>query len=325
MRAIYLLAAVMLMAAAPAWGATKVTLRAQATVSGAQVTLGEIADIAADKPEAAAKLAAIIIAPSPLPGGTYAISRTQVLAHVRQAGIAPDAVTLAGAPSVAVTRAATTISGDDLAAAGRDALAALAPPDVTPEIICARRPADLSVPQGAIELKAEIGPGSLGGTRTVGIAVLVDGQVLKRALVTYTVRLSADVLVAKRFVARHASLDPTAFAVERRDVALIAGRALRSVAEIAGLRAASAIPVNAVVTDAMVEEVPVINRGDLVAVTVRSGGITISTQAIALGDARTGETLRLRDPVSKQEFEATAAGPKQAEIVFPASAKGGKS
>jgi flagella basal body P-ring formation protein FlgA len=311
-----------LLAATPTLAGTSIALRAEATVPGPQVTLGEIADIAADT-DAAARLAVVVVAASPLPGKTHTVTRTQILAHLRRPGVA-EAVVLTGAQSVAVTRSAIIVSGDDLAAAGRDALAALAPEEVTPEVVCSRRPADIEAPEGAVEVRAEVGPGTLGGTRTVTVAVLVDGKPYRTALVTYSVKLWAEVVVAKQFVPRHAGLDPAAFAVERRDIALIAGHPLRSLDELANLRATRAIPINAVVTEAQVEEPPVISRGDLVAVIVRSGAITVTTQAVALADARMGEAIRLRHPESKQEFEATAAGAKQAEIIFapPASAAG---
>jgi flagella basal body P-ring formation protein FlgA len=44
--------------------------------------------------------------------------------------------------------------------------------------------------------------------------------------------------------------------------------------------------------------------------------VTITTQAVALANARMGDAVRLRQPESKQEFEAVAAGPKQAAIIL---------
>jgi len=316
MRMICLVAIVALLAAAPALAATSIALCAHAIVSGPQVRLGEVADIAAGGPDSDAEWAAIVVGAAPLPGNTHTIARAQVITHLRKSGADMNAVDLSGARSVAVTRAAAIVSGDELAAAGKAALEAQAPDDVTPEITCSRRPADLTVPEGTVELKAEAGNGPPGGLRTVSIAVLVDGRLQRRALVTYAVKLWADVLVAKAFTARHADLDPAAFAVERRDIALLRGLPLRSPEELAGKRASRAIPINAVVTDAQVEEPPVINRGDLVAVTVRSGAVTVTTQAVALGEARMGDAVRLRQPESKQQFEAIAAGPKRATIVL---------
>lgn len=285
-------------------------------MSGQQVRLSEVADIAADEADAHVDWAAIVVGAAPLPGKTHTIARTQIIAHLRKAGADINALRVSDAQSVAVTCAAAVISGDDLAAAGRAALEAQSPDDVMPEIICSRPPADLIVPEGTVELNAQAGNGVPGGLRTVSIAVIVDGQVRKRALVTYMVRLWADVLVAKAFTPRHADLDPADFAVERRDISLLNARPLRSLEELAGKRASRAIPINAEVTGAQVEEPPVINRGDLVAVTVRSGGVTVSTQAVVLGDARMGDAVRLRQPESRQEFEAVAIGPKQAAIIL---------
>jgi flagella basal body P-ring formation protein FlgA len=303
-------------AVSAAAAATTIVLRARATVSEPQVRLGEVAEITAADHDLATRLGAIVVGASPLPGKVHEVSRAQVIVALRRSGFDSDALDLAGPKSASVTRSATVVTGQRLVEAGRAALAARAPEDVTPEIICARAPSDIVVPEGNVELRISVPPGPVRGSRTVNIALLVEGRVQRRALVTYDVKLWAEVVVARRFLPRHAALDPAAFSVERRDVALVNGRPLRSIEELAGRRAARAIPANTIIAEATVEQPPVINRGEIVLVSVRAGAVTVTTQAVALADARVGESLRLRQPSARQEFEATAVGPKQARIVL---------
>lgn len=80
-----------------------ITVRATACVSDAYFTLGEIADIKGGDASFAARLAAAPMGMSPLAGLSRTLTTGEISLKLRQAGIDPAAVALAGASCVLVT------------------------------------------------------------------------------------------------------------------------------------------------------------------------------------------------------------------------------
>jgi flagella basal body P-ring formation protein FlgA len=62
----------------------------------------------------------------------------------------------------------------------------------------------------------------------------------------------------------------------------------------------------------------VIKRDDIVAVTFADGGVSLTLQAKAMGDAAVGDSLTVINPQSKKVIEAICSGPDQA-VIGPAA------
>ncbi len=81
-----------------------------------------------------------------------------------------------------------------------------------------------------------------------------------------------------------------------------------------GQRALRFINKDELLTAKDIEPVPLILRNDLVTVTVRRGGIEIKGVGKALASAAYGQTVELRNEVSKQTFMAVVTGARTAEL-----------
>ncbi|HEX5323484.1 MAG TPA: flagella basal body P-ring formation protein FlgA [Capsulimonadaceae bacterium] len=98
-----------------------VTIRPTATVSDTYFTLGEIADIKCADKDLAARLAAAPMGRAPLPGVARNITTGDVALKLRQVGIDPNTVDLAGATTVLITSTgdgASESSSDSSSVAG---------------------------------------------------------------------------------------------------------------------------------------------------------------------------------------------------------------
>lgn len=76
-----------------------------------------------------------------------------------------------------------------------------------------------------------------------------------------------------------------------------------------GLLARRSIPVAGVVPLDAVEQAPAIKRGEIVTVVAALPGLEIRSSGIALGDARPGETVRVRHSTSSKVIQARADTP----------------
>lgn len=80
-----------------------VTVHAVASVSDTYFTLGEIADIKGAAPDILAKLSAAPMGRAPLPGQTRPLNTGDICLKLRQVGIDPATISLAGAATVQIT------------------------------------------------------------------------------------------------------------------------------------------------------------------------------------------------------------------------------
>jgi flagella basal body P-ring formation protein FlgA len=81
-----------------------------------------------------------------------------------------------------------------------------------------------------------------------------------------------------------------------------------------GQQAAMDMKIGTVLTARRVAAVPLVRDGQLVTVTVRQGGVNIQTEARALDSATYGQSIRLRNELTHDVFEAVVTGPQQADM-----------
>jgi len=135
------------------------------------------------------------------------------------------------------------------------------------------------------------------------------------ARVNVTQRLS--VVIADRDLPQNVPIDATAVRVERRNTPVLRERLALRAEDVAGripkrsLKAGSTIPLD------ILGQPPAIRRGDRVRVEVRSGSARLVLEAVAEHEARDGDFVELRNPVSGRIFRARLDGSK-AVIVLSA-------
>jgi flagella basal body P-ring formation protein FlgA len=123
-------------------------------------------------------------------------------------------------------------------------------------------------------------------------------------------------------VRRHEVLGESDVAVEVRELTGLRGQPLRTREELSGRRASRPAPAGSIVAADWMEPAPEVRRGELVTVVARVGGIWASTQATALAEGRTGDTIAVRKlaaagaPRIESEFLARVCGPGRAEVVL---------
>ncbi len=152
-------------------------------------------------------------------------------------------------------------------------------------------PADL---RGNVVLRVQVMQSNAGGEDHEVASVPVSYLVRRKEPRVYTTK-----------VFRHGDLfDSSGLAVRDDDTTFSQAQGFASVEEVLGKRARAYVAAGkALVTD-LVELPPLIKRGDIVRVIVKSGGIIIETSGKALRDARQGETLPLELESTHKQVQA---------------------
>lgn len=118
------------------------------------------------------------------------------------------------------------------------------------------------------------------------------------------IRKFSDVLVAVDKIDRHATVDPSTFAVTRTDVTTLNEQPLTSLEALAGLRTTRLIRKGTIVTSSLVEAIPEIEAGTEVAIVYTHGMCTITARGKALEPGYRGDMVRVRNEASGKIIQA---------------------
>ena len=294
-----------------------ISLHPESTIRGTGIRLGDVADIHGADAALVERLRTIDIGRTPLPGLSRALDLPYIKARLLQSQIDPAALTWDVPPSITVVAASQRIAGSDLVAVAREQVEALRAADagslsIQPMVL----PPDLTLPDGTLELKARIRPGTeLVGTVPVTVEAWVDGTQVRALSVALKVIPLVELLVAARLIPRGTMLTPEDVRVDRRG--LIAGvEPLREPAAILGQRALRTIAPGELIQPNQLESPPLVRRGDIVTLTVQGPGLTAVTQGEAREDGKAGQVIRVRNRTSGREVYGQVEGERAVRVSF---------
>ncbi len=293
--------------------AVSVTLQTEAQVRGAEITLGEIALVSGPEQQAA-RAKAVVLGTTPVAGATRSLRREQVEWRLAESSLKD--FTVSGAPVVTVRRATRELNAAELGQAAETCLRQEwgelgGQLELTP----LASPPTISVPDNALEITAKPTGAKLGAVRSVNVLISSQGQVVRSITLRYRLRLEAEVAMTTCSLSAQTTINPSAWSVQRCDIAALPGRPLRP-NELAGRRMRRSVNAGTVLSTDNTEPMPLVLRGSHVLVSVRAGMITLTCDAIALADGVAGDVIELRNPSSKKTFQAVVTEAGAAEIVY---------
>jgi flagella basal body P-ring formation protein FlgA len=133
--------------------------------------------------------------------------------------------------------------------------------------------------------------------------------------VWFSVQAFRSVLVTQRSRSAREVIGADELTVEERDVAPFSDIPLAVDSNLARMRMRRAVITGHVLLKGDIEETPPVLRGQEVAVEVKHGTVAIETRAVALREARLGESVKLQNPTSHETYVAQVVGEGRAEVV----------
>ena len=291
--------------ALPAWAAVTVRVEAEVTVRGEEISLGDLATVAGDE-DLASRLRQVRLGPAPGPGGSQRIDPDYLRQRLSELRLLPEHAQLILPEQIMVTRAYQMVMGAAIVEAASRQLQERLELGATSEepyaVTAFSRPADLRVPVGTVEIVAQVpaeppAQGAMGAE----VTVKVDGRSYRTMLLSFRIGRLRPVLVAARSLDPKAALGPADWRIDRRSSTDIPATALSAMPEGGDLEAAQAIREGEILTQGLVRRRLAVKRGDIVTLVVEGPGFRITTQGLALTDARRGDSLRVMNPTSKRE------------------------
>ncbi|NHZ42579.1 flagellar basal body P-ring formation chaperone FlgA [Massilia aquatica] len=311
MRALPLLSLIaLLLASSGALAAVQVTLKGSALVTGARITL---ADIASVQGENAAALGVLDLGPAPLPGYSARISRAELERTLRSRGLAWR---LAGENAVSIERRAQAFDARQLVAVAEEQLRThLAASHSRVELQLAAPLAELQVPAGKVAFTARPLAAGLAPRRRmqVWVDIAVDGAFARAVALPFQVRAFRPLLVAARDLQAGALPDCTSLVVREDDVTALDGPAAPLACGAVRGRLKQSLAAGAPLLVSALQPELAVAQGESIRLQLQDGAIVLESRATALSDGNVGQRIEVRP--------AGASGTVRAEVVGPALVK----
>lgn len=312
-----LLTLLCLIVPAMAWAApVTVAVHPEATVRGARITIGDVAEVHGQDAQAVAKIRAIVIGQAPPAGGARMLYGGYVITRLKQHGFQPHQLDLTVPKRIRVTRSARTLTAPDIEAAVRHAMQQQAP--WKPEHMTIRDIRGLDsavVPPGKVRYEVTFPgrPDFLGRT-SFTVELHVGGQRVKRIHGTASIEARQEVVVLTRPVAKHAIITAADVHVQRVPFSRLPRQMVTQMADAVGKRTRRALRAKSMLRTYDVEAQPVVQKGDVVTILVESASLKVATVGEALENGAQGETIRVRNTESRREVRGVVLDKKTVRI-----------
>jgi flagella basal body P-ring formation protein FlgA len=125
---------------------------------------------------------------------------------------------------------------------------------------------------------------------------------LKTLIVNADIEVLVDILLTARPLKRSQVLGPEDVYVGQRDLTGLSGNILSDVDAVVGKRVKRPVGADMPLTEEMIEETPVLRRGDQVLIIAESAGLRITAVGVALGEGYLGKPIQVMNIASKKRM-----------------------
>ncbi|MFZ0243746.1 MAG: flagellar basal body P-ring formation chaperone FlgA [Desulfobacterales bacterium] len=309
-----------LMAVIPLDAATgiSINLRPVAEARGADILLGDIAEIACADPDLGQRLDQLVIGKAPLPGQSRHITDDYVRLRLRQLGSQAAPIHLTGAERIEVTLPGVEISEEQIRQIATDFIKTsgiwgAAEVRVAELTISG----DRTLPEGRATYRV-LPPRHMRSLVTVPLSVVfeVAGRFEKTIRATARIEALAPVVVAARPIGRLKPIDSDDLKLEKMNLAELPDSVMTDADEIIGMRARRNIDAGDILRPDLIEMPPLVKRGDMVMIVAESRGIKVTATGEVKGDGLRGERVKVVNLDSNKRFSARVVDKKTVMVDF---------
>ncbi len=299
-------------------GKAAVRLSARVSVGGDAIRLGDIARITGDDASLVRRLKKVDLGTAPAPGESRKMADRHIRLRLKRQGFNLSRVRLLMPRHIVVSRAYVEISEDAIKKAATDYIYRTVPRDRSDITISRiRLRGSVRLPKGKITYKV-IPPkrSDLLGTVSLPVQFYRNGAPVKKVIVSAKVEVMANVLVAKRPLAKYQTIEPDHVQLKKMKLSRFSSDVVTDMEAVSGKRAKRKIKPGDVLRGGMIEMPPLVNRGDIVVIVVRSGGLKITTLGKAKNKGGLGEKIQVQNLESRKYLHATVIDAKTVKVDF---------
>ncbi len=273
---------------------------------GSQFTLGEVATFNGMDAHTEARLRAVVLGASPLPGLERTLAREQLITRLRQHGFQPEGFEIAMPARAVVRRETRILQAQQMVSCAMQKMRESLPLGDDATLECDAPVRDLSLPSNEPQMSAG-DPKALGGGLYLVPVRVVCGAGAPAVTVNVRLRVKRTQLVA---VATRAIRTGEAIReedVQMRPVSLPpdADDLVADVSEVIGKVARRTVASGHMLRRSAVDEPAVVRAGQNVKLLVRLDGAVVEATAVALQDGKAGARIRAQVTDTRKTLLAT--------------------
>ena len=272
------------------------------SINGDYLTIGDVARVRGGTEEQAGQVESIKLIPAPYPGSAVNISRGMLKNRLREAGIDISKVALKFPGIFRVRLPEIEVSEKELTTIIIDAVKkkfADVPGKLKIELL--GTPGTLSLPAKDPEFFVDTDNVRLGLPSVVSMEVMVKGTVVRTVQSRIRITLLGKAIVLTRSLKRHQVIEPSDVTLKMTAISGVDGFITDPV-EAVGLRVRRNLRQGKILAPALLEQIPLVKRGDKVRIEFRRGPVVITAAGLALGTAGALETVRVRNLSTRKEL-----------------------
>jgi flagella basal body P-ring formation protein FlgA len=296
--------------------ALEIHFQPAAVVDQSAISLGDIADFSATG-ETARALASQIVAQAPAPGEELLLHTPSIIRSLHTSLALPADIEWHGAAAVAVKRQGITIGPDRLEAIIAEYLESQKAnlPEAEVRFLPQSLPLPFVLPTG--ELDHEVIPANpaIIGSARMAIIFRVDGRVVKNISLLGQLEALAQVVVSTKALAKGTILHPDQLTTVTMDLTGLNGASSQPAA-LFGKRLTRSLRSGSPVLATMIEELPLVRRGEPVRIVLSAGPMQLTALGLAHSDGRPGEVIRVQNSSSNKILHCRVTAPGQVEVIL---------
>jgi flagella basal body P-ring formation protein FlgA len=292
------------------------TLKTTAVVRGEHVRLSDVAESNGEK--TGMPILETEVGRSPRPGQTRFVSADYIRIRLRRAGFDTDTIIFKGPPDVKVSRPSASLPAGRIRAAVETAIRTRMPwnnEDVSVSDIQFDEGPQLPVGDLTYRIVPNRHEDYLGST-ILALHIFVDGKPVRKLWVNATISVMADVVTVARPLGKHRHIRLEDIRLERRELAGLGSETIRDVDDALGNRTTRMIYPGTVLQASMIDQPPVVSRGDIVKIIAETESMTITATGIVKQRGRKGEMVRVMNTDSNRVILARVTGPDAVVVDF---------
>lgn len=310
----------------------RVEMRPQVQVQASQVTLTDIAYLGSFDPGVLRRAMALPLGQAPRSGETASLQRDQVQRWLRsQTGLQAEEIQWAGSSVTEISVASHPMAGEEVVFAAEAALRKHLENSVSLSGTVATKidlqavsmPTTFNMPEGESVLRARpLGSTPITKHMLVWIDVFAAGRFVRATPVRFEVTVFARATVAAGTLAAETLLSRDHLEVREVDLTRFD---LRRTGSGAGAIASGApaqptqrlrrpIQSGEPITDADVQPLPAVSRGDWALLTTQNGLVALESRVEVLQDGRIGQSVRVKQVNATSAVLARVSGPGRLEM-----------
>ncbi len=293
----------------------KIVLSPESQIDRELFTLKDIAALQADDPDLIARAESLTLGHSSVPGYSRLLSQEQLKTTLHRALGDHFTIQISGPERIKISTAYQEIGEIQIKEACRAYLFHEMPwrkEKVT--LLFTAVPQQMIIPKLPYSIRVENKGYRFRGPGQLEVKVFSEQRVVKTTVVSVYLKVYENVLVAANKLKRNSIIAEEALKFELKEISKIPGELFFHPNEIVGKQLKRSVNAGRVLDASMVEEPPLVKRGESVELIVQSGSIQLRTPGIARQNGGLGEMIRVKNLKNRQIVQAKVLSAEQVEL-----------